>query len=126
MSIFNHVVVGTNDPDKAAVFFDAVLGALDIKQLPPPVPGVLLYGRDKMEFIVTRPRDGQPATHANGGTVAFVAPSRAAVDAFHANALANGGSCEGAPGLREMAGPNAYGAYIRDPDGNKFCAFHMG
>jgi glutamate-1-semialdehyde aminotransferase len=47
------------------------------------------------------------------------------VDAFHAEALANGGTCEGPPGLREFA-PNAYGAYIRDADGNKFCAYCYG
>ena len=57
----------------------------------------------------------------NGVTVAFDAPSRAAVDAFHAAALAAGGSDEGPPGIREHYHPNYYGAYVRDPDGNKLC-----
>ena len=62
------------------------------------------------------------ATAGNGSTVAFDAPSRAAVDAFHAAALEGGGTDEGAPGLRLLYHPNYYGAYVRDLDGNKLCA----
>ena len=54
-------------------------------------------------------------------TVAFDAATRAAVDAFHQAALAAGGSDEGPPGLREHFHPDYYGAYVRDPDGNKIC-----
>lgn len=122
MTILTHVTVGTNDVDRSRAFFDAVLGALDIQRLPEFRSGTLLYGKGKPEFIVLTPRDGKPATHANGGTIGFQAASRAAVDAFHAAALANGGSCEGAPGPRPR-GPTTYAAYVRDPDGNKFCAF---
>jgi catechol 2,3-dioxygenase-like lactoylglutathione lyase family enzyme len=82
-----------------------------------------MYGKDVPEFMITKPVNGEPATHANGGTIGFRAANRAAVDAFHAQALANGGRCEGAPGPRAQAGPTAYGAYVRDPDGNKLCAF---
>ena len=65
--------------------------------------------------------DQKDATPGNGVTVAFDAPSRAAVDAFHAAALAAGGTDEGPPGVREHYHSNYYGAYVRDPDGNKIC-----
>jgi predicted lactoylglutathione lyase len=55
--------------------------------------------------------------------LAFQAPDRAAVDAFHAAALAAGGACEGPPGVREGMDPVFYAAYVRDCDGNKLCAF---
>ena len=122
MSILTHVVVGTNDLDGATQFYDAALGALGIGNLGTWGERAILYGTDTAEFEITKPANGQPATHANGGTVGFSAPSRDSVDKFHAAGLANGGSDEGAPGPRQ-SGPNAYGAYLRDPDGNKVCAF---
>jgi catechol 2,3-dioxygenase-like lactoylglutathione lyase family enzyme len=126
MSLFTHVVVGTNQLDQASHFYDAVLGTLNIQRIPldnAEASSMLMYGRGQPEFMVTRPIDGKPATFANGGTIGFAAKNNTEVDAFHAAALANGGSCEGAPGPREQAGPNAYIAYIKDPDGNKLCAF---
>ncbi len=66
--------------------------------------------------------DGAPATPGNGTMVSFLASSRAAVDAFHAAALAHGGTDEGAPGLRPQYGAQFYAAYVRDPDGNKLNA----
>ena len=85
-------------------------------------PTILLYGKDAPALLVTRPRDGKPATFANGGTVGFVAPSRDAVHQFHAAGTANGGTCEGPPGPRTFT-PTAYAAYLRDPDGNKLCTY---
>ncbi|HLS98659.1 MAG: VOC family protein [Porticoccaceae bacterium] len=123
MTIFNHIVVGANDIDSARAFYDAALGALGVKRFPEWSPTASMYGKDVPEFMITKPVNGEPATHANGGTIGFRAANRAAVDAFHAQALANGGRCEGAPGPRAQAGPTAYGAYVRDPDGNKLCAF---
>ena len=130
MSIFTHIVVGSNDLEKSAVFYDKVLGALGIN--PFNIPGreepitSILYGKEKPEFIVTTPKNGEAACYANGGTIGFCAESREAIDQFYAAALANGGSCEGEPGPREAAGPDSYGAYVRDPDGNKICAFMFG
>lgn len=69
-----------------------------------------------------KPFDGRPATWGNGTHVAFQAESREVVDEFYAQALAHGGTDEGAPGLREHYGPNYYAAYVRDPDGNKLQA----
>ncbi len=122
MSIINHVFMGTNDLQKGTAFYDAVLGALETNNLGPFGDTAIMYGKDKPEFILGLPANGEPATQANGGTLGFVAPSRAAVDQFHAAGLAAGGTCEGAPGPRKVA-PTAYGAYLRDLDGNKICAF---
>jgi catechol 2,3-dioxygenase-like lactoylglutathione lyase family enzyme len=66
--------------------------------------------------------DGKPAQPGNGVHIAYLVPSRRHVDAFHAAALAHGGSDEGAPGLRSHYHPHYYGAYVRDPDGNKIQA----
>ena len=122
MAIFTHVVVGTNDLTKAAQFYDAALGALGLKNLGAFGENAFLYGADAPEFLVTKPANGQAATHANGGTIGFHAPSRAAVHEFHAAGLANGGTDEGLPGPRTFA-PTAYAAYLRDPDGNKICTY---
>lgn len=122
MAIFTHVVLGTNDPERARRFYDATLGALGVNNLGGYGESGTLYGKDAPEFLVRKPADGNPACHANGGTVGFHAPSRAAVDAFHAAGIANGGSDEGAPGPRTFT-PTAYAAYLRDPDGNKICAY---
>lgn len=76
---------------------------------------------------MTRPHNGEPATVGNGTMVAIVLDDRAKVDAFHAKTLELGGSDEGAPGVRGPEGDQAfYGAYFRDLDGNKFCAFRIG
>lgn len=122
MSVFTHVVVGTNDLERARKFYDATLAALGMKYVGPMGDNAYMYGVDQPAFMVTRPRNGQAACFANGGTIGFAAPSRAAVHAFHAAALANGGSDEGEPGPRAFT-PTAYGAYVRDPDGNKLSTY---
>ncbi len=122
MSVFTHVVVGTNDLERARTFYDATLGALGMKYMGPMGEHAHMYGVDRPAFMVTRPRNGQPACFANGGTIGFAAATRDAVNAFHAAALANGGSDEGQPGPRPFS-PTAYGAYVRDPDGNKLTAY---
>jgi catechol 2,3-dioxygenase-like lactoylglutathione lyase family enzyme len=122
MSVFTHVVVGANDLDKARRFYDATLAPLGLKHLGMMGDNAHMYGIDKPEFMVTKPRNGQPACFANGGTIGFAAASRAAVDKFHAAALANAGTDEGKPGPRPFT-PTAYGAYVRDPDGNKLTAY---
>ncbi|MDQ2640589.1 MAG: VOC family protein [Pseudomonadota bacterium] len=122
MSVFTHVVVGTNDLARARTFYDAMLAPLGMKYLGPMGEHAHMYGVDRPAFMVTRPRNGQPACFANGGTIGFAAATREAVNAFHAAALANGGTDEGEPGPRPFS-PTAYGAYVRDPDGNKFTAY---
>ncbi len=122
--MFSHVMIGTNDLDKAKKFYDAVLGTLGIK--PAVVDGHrIFYISPNGMFSVSKPIDGKPATHANGGTVGFAAASPAQADAWHAAGVANGGTtCEDPPGVRAGGFGKLYLAYLRDPDGNKICALH--
>jgi catechol 2,3-dioxygenase-like lactoylglutathione lyase family enzyme len=122
--MFSHVMIGTNDLEKAQSFYDAVLGTLGVP------PGRLdrhrIFYRTKTGvFSVSKPIDGKPATHANGGTIGFAAASAEQADAWHAAGIANGAtSCEDPPGEREGPAGKLYLAYLRDPDGNKICAMH--
>ncbi len=122
MPIFTHVTVGTNDLAKARAFYDAVLGPLGYKRLKDFGDGGSCWGATSEEFMVLIPADGKPASAANGGTISFVAPSRAAVAAFHKAALDLGGKDEGPVGPRSFW-PNAYAGYCRDLDGNKLAAY---
>ncbi|MGH7100390.1 MAG: VOC family protein, partial [Stellaceae bacterium] len=98
MAIFTHVAVGTNDLARARTFYDAVLAPLGCKRLKDFGDRGSCWGQTAEEFMVLTPADGKPASPANGGTISFVAPSRAAVAAFHKAALAQGGRDEGAVG----------------------------
>ena len=87
--------------------------------------GDYIYLSDGASFIVTRPINGDPASHANGGTIGFVCQSTDQVDRWHAAGIANGGkSVEDPPGVRNTEAGSVYLAYMRDPDGNKLCAVH--
>lgn len=120
--MFSHVTIGSADPDKAAEFYDAVLGTLGIEVFF-KAEGIASYGTATgPKTFVLRPFDGQPPVPGNGGHIAYLAKTRAQVDAFHAKALELGGSCEGPPGVRAYYHPNYYGAYVRDPEGNKIQA----
>ena len=123
MAIFTHVTVGTNDLAKARSFYDRVLGTLGYKRLNDLGDNGSIWGESAPEFFVLKPANGQPATFANGGTISFVAPSRAAVAEFHKAALGAGGKDEGAPGPRPADSKTFYGAYLRDPTGNKICVY---
>ena len=122
--MFSHIMVGTNDLDKAKSFYDALLGTLGVP--PGRVDRHRIFWRTKTgTFSASKPIDGKPATSANGGTIGFVAGSTDEVDAFHATGLAQGGTtCEDPPGIRDGSGVKLYIAYLRDPDGNKLCALH--
>jgi catechol 2,3-dioxygenase-like lactoylglutathione lyase family enzyme len=122
MAIFTHVTVGTNDLAKARAFYDAALAPLGLKRLNDLGDNGSIWGADAPEFFVLKPANGEPASVANGGTISFAAPSRAAVAGFHKAALAQGGSDEGAVGPRSWH-PTAYAGYCRDLDGNKLAAY---
>lgn len=122
MAIFTHVCVGADDLGKSTSFYDAALGALGIQNLGPFGENAFLYGKGAPEFLVLKPANGEPACHANGGTIGFAADTRDAVKAFHEAGVANGGTCEGEPGPRTFT-PTAYAAYLRDPKGNKITAY---
>ena len=120
--MFSHVTVGTNDLAKAGAFYDAVFEALGMSRGFEGETFISYGERSGGRFFVMSPFNGEPATVGNGVHAAFRAADRASVDAFHAAALANGGSDEGAPGLRPHYHADYYGAYVRDPDGNKLQA----
>ena len=122
--MFSHVMVGTNDVNKAKSFYDALLGTLGV------APGFVdrhcvFYMSPTGVFAVSEPINGEPATCANGGTIGFRCESPEQVKAFHDTGVANGAkSIEDPPGLRESNLGPMHLAYIRDPDGNKLCAMH--
>jgi catechol 2,3-dioxygenase-like lactoylglutathione lyase family enzyme len=117
-------MVGTNDPDKARAFYDAAFEALGIQGQHTP-KGAFYGSPETGMFGITTPRDEQPATHANGGTIGFLAKSQEEADAWHATGIANGAtSCEDPPGVRDNGAVKLYLAYLRDPDGNKICVLH--
>jgi catechol 2,3-dioxygenase-like lactoylglutathione lyase family enzyme len=118
--------VGAHDLQAAYKFYDAVLkplGYVRLKEFATEVG----YGPqgDQPRLWVLKPINGLPATFGNGSMICFAAPSRKAVDVFHAAALANGGYDEGKPGIRSVEDgffPNYYAAFVRDPTGNKLSA----
>jgi len=121
--VFSHIVVGANDMAASRKFYDATLGALGIAPGAIDDLGRAVYATPTGVFVVTRPINGQPATVANGGTIAFTANSTKAIDAWHAAGLANNGTtCEEPPGIRRSSYGEMYVAYLRDPTGNKICA----
>jgi catechol 2,3-dioxygenase-like lactoylglutathione lyase family enzyme len=127
--MFNHVMVGSNDLERSKRFYDAVLGVLGAGE---PVRNTadsghlrLFYRHNGSTLAVSQPINNEPATFANGGTIAFRCDSPEQVHAFHDTAVAHGGtSIEDPPGLRSSALGAYYLAYVRDPDGNKLCAIH--
>jgi catechol 2,3-dioxygenase-like lactoylglutathione lyase family enzyme len=120
--MFSHVTLGTNDFPQAERFYDAIMAVLGHPVLF-RVDGSVAYGEPTgPKVFIVPPFDGKPALAGNGVHVAFKVDARETVDAFHRAALEHGGSDEGPPGLRPHYHPNYYGAYVRDPDGNKLQA----
>jgi catechol 2,3-dioxygenase-like lactoylglutathione lyase family enzyme len=117
--MLHHVSVGVTDMERAARFYDAVMGALGYRRVMEFMPFAVAYGETLPELWIGMPHDQQPASVGNGVHVALNARSRAAVHAFHEAALAAGGTDDGAPGPRPQYTPEYYGAFVRDPDGNK-------
>ena len=122
--MFSHIMIGTNNLERAKAFYDSLLGTLGVP--PARVDGHRIFYRTPTGiFSVTTPINGEPATCANGMTIGFAAGSSAQADAWHAAGLAAGGSaCESPPGVREGSVGKMYLAYLRDPDGHKLCALH--
>lgn len=118
--MIHHVSLGTNDADRAARFYDPVLAVIGMTRQSMEF-GSIGYGSAAHEYLfcLEKPSDGQQATVGNGVHIAFAAAHKDVVDKFHEVALASGGSDAGAPGLRPTYDGNYYGAFVRDPDGNK-------
>ena len=117
--MLHHVSVGVADVARAAQFYDPVLRALGYKRVLEFMPYGIGYGDKRPQFWVQLPHDQHAATLGNGVHIAFNAASEAVVRAFHSAALGAGGVDDGAPGPRPDYGPEYFGAFVRDLDGNK-------
>ena len=128
--MIGYATLGSNDIDKALDFYDALFAATGGKRLMqmPDERKLTFYGAGpgKPMLAIGRPYDGEVATSGNGTMVALAADTREQIDQIYAKAIELGGGDEGAPGTRGPDAMGFYGAYFRDLDGNKFCAFKMG
>jgi catechol 2,3-dioxygenase-like lactoylglutathione lyase family enzyme len=127
--MIGYVTLGSNDLASARAYYDALFGSIGAGRLMEFGENFTMYGSawGKPAIAITKPYNGEAATAGNGNMTAIVMDSRDKVDAFYSKAIELGGSDEGPPGLRGEEGPQAfYGAYFRDPEGNKFCAFRIG
>lgn len=125
--MFSHIFIGVTDFDRALAFYSALADCLGIQARfcdrarpwagwqDPHGPG----GRPLL--LIGKPFDGRPHEAGNGQMTAFLAQRRVTVDEAYRVALAHGGTCEGPPGLRPEYHEHYYGAYFRDPEGNKLC-----
>ena len=123
--MIGYVMVGTNNLDKAIIFYDEVLKIINLtrKDTDEVCAGYTQNNGDgSIEFYVTKPANKKAATFGNGTQVSFLVSSREIVDKFHEVALKAGGTSEGSGGERPE-GSGVYYSYVRDLDGNKICAF---
>jgi catechol 2,3-dioxygenase-like lactoylglutathione lyase family enzyme len=123
--MIGYVTIGALDSEKSGKFYDAVLGAIGHARAFAD-GGWIGYGpkgSDQQDVFVCPPFDKKPASSGNGTMIAFTAKSQDEVKAAHAAGLSHGGSDEGAPGFRPPDKQTWYGAYLRDPTGNKICVF---
>ena len=123
--MFSHVFVGVNDFERALAFYEPLMASLGIErrfcERSRPWAGWQTPDGPRPLFLIGTPYDGQPHHAGNGQMVAFLAANRTAVRSAYQVALANGGTSEGAPDVRPEYHANYYGAYFRDPEGNKIC-----
>lgn len=126
--MIGYVTVGSNNLPAALSFYDALLQLVGGSELMPHPSGGRVYGAAPGAplLAVVAPANGEPAVAGNGAMIALAAETRGQVDALHAKALELGGACEGQPGVRGDDPDGFYGAYFRDLDGNKLCAFRFG
>jgi lactoylglutathione lyase len=123
--MFSHIFVGVSDFDRALDFYNPLMAALGIAprfcERERPWAGWQSNPGPRPLFLIGKPYNAQDPQPGNGQMVAFLADTRAIVDQAYAIALQNGGTSDGAPGLRPEYHADYYGAYFRDPDGNKLC-----
>ena len=124
--MYSHMMVGSNDIDRSKKFYDATFAAIGGKPGIQDDKGRLIYMHNGGMFLVTKPIDGEAATPGNGMTIGIAMESPEQADAWHAAGVANGGKAiEDPPGVRDGGAMKMYLAYLRDPDGNKFCALKV-
>jgi len=126
--MIGYVVLGTNDLDRAASFYDTLLAEMGVTRMMELGDRGYAWGTamDKPMLCIMKPYDGQAATVGNGVMVGIEADSRDQVDLIYKKALELGGTDEGPPGLRAEGGDGFYAAYFRDLDGNKLDVFNYG
>ena len=128
--MLSHVSVGVSNFDRAFAFYSDVLGVIKVEPRfhdpSEPLAGWQSADGTRPLFVIGKPHNGQPHDPGNGQMVAFSANTREMVRMAYAKALALGATCEGPPGLRPHYHAHYYGAYFRDLDGNKLCAFFSG
>ncbi|MDE2420877.1 MAG: VOC family protein [Gammaproteobacteria bacterium] len=126
--MFSHIMIGVTDFERAMAFYKPVMDGLGISfrfvDDSRPWAGWQSSPEPRPLFLIGRPYNQQPHQSGNGQMVAFLARSRRHVDQVYEIALANGGSCAGEPHLRPEYHEHYYGAYFRDPDGNKLCVVY--
>lgn len=123
--MIGYVTIGALDCEASGRFYDAVLGAVGYARAFSD-GGWIGYGEkgsDTQNVFLCPPFDKNPARAGNGIMIAFQGKTKAEVEAAHKAGLALGGSDEGAPGPRPADSTSFYGAYLRDPTGNKLCIF---
>ena len=116
--MIDHVSVAVRDLERAARFYAAVLATLGFAQLETRATTVG-FGKTYPEFWINLRGAMAPLPADSGAHIALRARTTEAVDAFHAAALAAGGTSDGAPGLRPAHGEGYYAAFVQDPDGNR-------
>ena len=125
VAVFSHIFVGVSDFERALAFYNALMEVLGIEarfcERSRPWAGWQSTPGPKPLFLIGKPYDQRSPQPGNGNMVAFLAESREAVDQAFSVALAHGGKSEGSPALRPEYHEHYYGAYFRDPDGNKLC-----
>ncbi|MBT2372555.1 VOC family protein [Pseudomonas fluorescens] len=123
--MISHVCLGVDDFERAMVFYSRIMETLGLTlkfcSRTKPWAGWVSETSPRPIFVIGKPFDGNPAHAGNGQMIALLAPNRETVRKAHTAALANGGVCEGPPGPRPEYHADYYGAYFRDPDGNKLC-----
>jgi catechol 2,3-dioxygenase-like lactoylglutathione lyase family enzyme len=122
-AMIDHVSIAVRDLDRASAFYEAVLARIGYSKLEVR-PTTVGFGKRYSELWLNHRPDmfvlpSDSGAQNNGVHVCLRAPTAAAVDGFHAAALAAGGASDGAPGLRPHHGEGYYAAFIRDPDGNR-------
>lgn len=120
--MLDHVSIGVRDANASKRFYDAALKPLGYSCLSQS-PGSLGYGTEAVALWVNEAPRPVAADTESGLHFCFAAPTRGSVDAFHAGALREGGSDNGAPGLRAAYGENYYAAFVVDPDGYRIEAY---
>jgi catechol 2,3-dioxygenase-like lactoylglutathione lyase family enzyme len=120
--MFDHISIGVRDVARTKRFYDAALTPLGYACRSEGKDS-LGYGAAEIGLWISASDKPVPADKESGLHFCFAAPTRASVDAFHANALAAGGTSNGEPGLRESYGPNYYAAFVVDPDGYRMEAY---